>query len=479
MIEKSILTPISLKNYSTPRFQYQFSQNSSGIKETLSDRFIPIRSQQDSSNSDLFDCDSMQFSPQNSKNHSSHFYSQSAIQFAKSPYCELLKETIKMEDKAHLNNIRKKLCFDENSQPILSFRSEYTKVACSMDKDVYKPLISIDKIKPSFIRKIPINPNLVLDAPGLKDEPLRNILDWSKNDIISVGIGKTLYGMKLKDKMSAEVLIELNVTSNISAVGFNPTGEILASGLDSGLCALVDPIYSKPLFCYKMYSAPITSLIWKNQNIFTAACFDGHLIDCDIRQKDCFVMNREIKGQILNAKWSYDENNLCCSTNEGKVFLYDSRKLANSMKIVDWEYAIRGLDWSENNIIGCGNTAGRMKLFDVKNMKTMNEMDTGFPIWSLIFSKTSEEFVTGHSEIGGNAYPINIWKNQDFMQIGTLLKNHSRILHMGISPDGSTLVTANGEERLRFWEIFPAKKIDANEEFSENSAVKPTYMELR
>lgn len=42
-------------------------------------------------------------------------------------------------------------------------------------------------------RKIPTTPFKMLDAPGLKDDFYINVLDWSKSNIISVGLESTAY----------------------------------------------------------------------------------------------------------------------------------------------------------------------------------------------------------------------------------------------------------------------------------------------
>ena len=43
----------------------------------------------------------------------------------------------------------------------------------------------------------------------------------------------------------------------------------------------------------------------------------------------------------------------------------------------------------------------------------------------------------------------------------TDLKGHtSRVLHMSLSPDGTTVVSAAADETLRFWKVFEQPKPD-------------------
>lgn len=42
-------------------------------------------------------------------------------------------------------------------------------------------------------RKIPNNPYKVLDAPALQDDFYLNLIDWSSQNILSVGLGSSIY----------------------------------------------------------------------------------------------------------------------------------------------------------------------------------------------------------------------------------------------------------------------------------------------
>ena len=43
----------------------------------------------------------------------------------------------------------------------------------------------------------------------------------------------------------------------------------------------------------------------------------------------------------------------------------------------------------------------------------------------------------------------------------TTLTGHSfRVLYLGISPDGQSIVTGAGDETLRFWNVFPQGNSD-------------------
>ena len=43
-------------------------------------------------------------------------------------------------------------------------------------------------------------------------------------------------------------------------------------------------------------------------------------------------------------------------------------------------------------------------------------------------------------------------------KLGELTGHSSRVLHMATSPDGTTVVSAAGDETLRFWRIFDGQR---------------------
>lgn len=43
-------------------------------------------------------------------------------------------------------------------------------------------------------------------------------------------------------------------------------------------------------------------------------------------------------------------------------------------------------------------------------------------------------------------------------KLATLTGHSYRVLYLAASPDGQTIVTGAGDETLRFWNLFPAKK---------------------
>lgn len=51
-------------------------------------------------------------------------------------------------------------------------------------------------------------------------------------------------------------------------------------------------------------------------------------------------------------------------------------------------------------------------------------------------------------------YQLTLWKYPSMVKIAELTGHKSRVLFMAQSPDGCTVASAAGDERLRFWNVF-------------------------
>jgi len=60
-------------------------------------------------------------------------------------------------------------------------------------------------------------------------------------------------------------------------------------------------------------------------------------------------------------------------------------------------------------------------------------------------------------------------------KIAVLTGHTYRVLYLAMSPDGQTLVTGAGDETLRFWKVFPAKRQILNR----NTLIEPSTRDIR
>lgn len=82
-------------------------------------------------------------------------------------------------------------------------------------------------------RKISKLPCKVLDAPALQDDYYLNLLDWSQQNILAVGLASTVYIWNANNS-KVNKLCDLGITDLTTSVSWSPKTSLLAIGTNSG-----------------------------------------------------------------------------------------------------------------------------------------------------------------------------------------------------------------------------------------------------
>lgn len=124
--------------------------------------------------------------------------------------------------------------------------------------------------------------------------------------------------------------------------------------------------------------------------------------------------------------------------------------------------AVKGIAWCpwQSHILasGGGLADGTIKLWNVNNGTCLSTTDSRSQICGLLWSSTFKEIVSGQ---GFSKNQLIIWKYPEMTKVTELTGHTRRVLHLAMSPDGSTVVSAGADETLRFWKCFqsdPRKK---------------------
>lgn len=82
-------------------------------------------------------------------------------------------------------------------------------------------------------RKIAKLPVKVLDAPALQDDFYLNLIDWSEQNLLAVGLSSSVY---LWSAMTSKVskLCDLGINDSVTAVSWTLRGPMLGIGTNSG-----------------------------------------------------------------------------------------------------------------------------------------------------------------------------------------------------------------------------------------------------
>ena len=93
-------------------------------------------------------------------------------------------------------------------------------------------------------RRIMPEPFKVLDAPFLQDDFYLNVLDWSRKNVLGVGLGNAVYTWNF-DNNAVNKLMEFDTNDLISSIYWNQDADMLYIGSLNGKLSVYDPVEGK------------------------------------------------------------------------------------------------------------------------------------------------------------------------------------------------------------------------------------------
>ncbi len=113
--------------------------------------------------------------------------------------------------------------------------------------------------------------------------------------------------------------------------------------------------------------------------------------------------------------------------------------------------AVKALAWCpwQNHVLASGGgTADRtIRFWNCNTGACLNTIDTKSQVCSLLWSTTYKEIVSGH---GYAQNQLTIWKYPAMNKVAELTGHTNRVLHLAMSPDGTTVLSAGADENLKF-----------------------------
>ena len=324
-------------------------------------------------------------------------------------------------------------------------------------------------------RKIAKVPTKVLDAPALQDDFYLNLVDWSSQNVLAVGLGSCVYLWSAATSRVTQ-LCDLSSTEDaVTSVSWSEGGKHLAIGSTRGDVQLWDAGTNKLVRTMTGHTARVGALSWKlsgalggassqagaGSNSLLASGSRDRLIHLRDPRSDSSTPEMRLcahKQEVCGLRWSFDERSMLASGgNDNKLLVWDIKKHTQPIHtFADHTAAVKAIAWSPHQhglLASGGGTADRcIRFWNCLTGHGINCIDTGSQVCNLAFSKNCNELVSTH---GYSLNQIVVWKYPSMQKIATLTGHTYRVLYLALSPDGSTIVTGAGDETLRFWQVFP------------------------
>jgi len=320
-------------------------------------------------------------------------------------------------------------------------------------------LLSMPQKRKRRISKVPFK---VLDAPALADDFYLNLVDWSSQNVLAVGLGSCVY---LWSACTSKVtnLCDLSESSDscITSVSWTQGGTHLAIGVHNGEVQIWDTVQGKKVRTMGGHSQRIGSLSWSGP-ILASGSRDRLIYLRDVRVQNPFTARLAAhKQEVCGLKWSHDEPaQLASGGNDNKLLVWDIKHHRQPVhRFAEHSAAVKAIAWSPHQyglLASGGGTADRcIRFWNALSGSALSSIDTGSQVCNLAWSKNCNEIVSTH---GYSLNQIVVWKYPTMQKVTTLTGHTYRVLYLAMSPDGSTVVTGAGDETLRFWQVFPGPR---------------------
>ncbi|KAF5386753.1 hypothetical protein D9615_001810 [Tricholomella constricta] len=312
-------------------------------------------------------------------------------------------------------------------------------------------------------RKIPTQPERVLDAPGMVDDFYLNLLSWSCQNAVAVALEASTYIWKA-DTGTVVQLGEAPEGTYVSSVDFSNDGAFLGIGLGTGDVELWDVESGQKLRTMTGHLGQVATLSW-HQHILTSGCGDGSIWHHDVRVPRHKVMELlGHTGEVCGLKWRVDGELLASGGNDNVVNIWDGRVgdvgegARGSAKWTKRNHsaAVKAIAWCpwQPSLLasGGGTNDATINVWNSTTGARLHSLKTPSQITSLLWAPAKKEILSTHG-FPTNAIMVHAYPSME--RVAEIRDAHdARVLFSCVGPGGDVVCTGAGDENLKFWRIW-------------------------
>lgn len=304
-------------------------------------------------------------------------------------------------------------------------------------------------------REIDTSPFKILDAPGMLDDYYLNLLDWSPQNIVTIGLNESAYMYHPHTKKVFETLY-LD-SGYVSSVCTNNT--TLGVGTSSGTLYLIDQETQKKVHEISMDKVRIPSLSWNN-SLISAGLRNGKIKHFDMREGKVVQSLRLHSMEVCGLKWSPDKKYLASGGNDNLVQISQLGRSSVVCTLSKHKGAVKAMDWCpwRSSILatGGGTKDKTIRFWDVDDKREERCLEVESQVCNIKFMSRYKEMITSHGYVQNN---ICVWKVSGMNCISSFGKHDARVLHIALSPDEMVMASVSADENLKFWKLADGEQV--------------------
>lgn len=332
--------------------------------------------------------------------------------------------------------------------------------------------IARNSLAKKVLRRVPSAPVRILDAPDIVDDYYLNLISWSRDNVLAVALGQSVYLWNATTGDIQHLLTLDGPTDYVSSVCWckqEGRTNYIAVGTHNAAVKVFDGQTLQQIRNIGgLHRARVSSLAW-NGSWLTSGSRDSLIANSDLRSSGEVVHRyRGHEQEVCGLKWNDDGTQLASGGNENFLCLWDASMSGGTglnhfsprLTLSSHKAAVKALDWCPFHrglLASGGGTADRsIKFWNTVSGSLLNSIDTGSQVCSILWSRDQRELCSSH---GYSENQLILWKYPSMTKIKELKGHTSRVLNMEMNPEGSQVVSAAADETLRFWDVFGGKEM--------------------
>jgi cell division cycle protein 20 (cofactor of APC complex) len=316
-------------------------------------------------------------------------------------------------------------------------------------------------------RAIPTRPDRVLDAPGMVDDYYLNLLSWSSDNMVAIGLGEQVYVWNAESGGVSALGEPTEESPQITSLTWAGDGAYLSVGNDVGEVEVWDIETGTKLRTMAGHASRVPVLSWHG-HLLSSGCRDGSIHHHDVRVARHKV--GELLGhtaEVCGLTWRSDGQALASGGNDNVVNCWDGRTSGSFMSSdsttgaeaarvnARWTKrnhtaAVKALAWSpwQSSLLATGGGTGdhTIHFWSSTTGSRLSSLQTPSQVTSLIWSPHTKEILSTHGFPDNN---ITLWSYPSLEKVWEVAAHDTRVLASALSPDGGTVGTAASDENLK------------------------------